>query len=83
MHDLWVNRDPLRRMQLHLKSRGVVDQAGLDRIENEVKEDLRVAWEDAQKEPAPEAAYYFGQVHADQSQRLQRQMTRFDKGDRG
>jgi len=81
-HELWVNRDPLRRMQLHLKARGVVDQAGLDRIEDEVKEDLRVAWEDAQKEPAPDPAYYFSKVHADQSQRLQRQMTRFDKDDR-
>ncbi len=83
MHELWVNRDPLRRMQIHLKARGVVDQAGLDRIEDEVKEDLRVAWEEAQKEPAPDPTYYFGKVHADQSQRLQRQMKRFDKGDRG
>ncbi len=83
MHELWVNRDPLRRMQIHLKARGVLDQAGLDRIEDEVKEDLRVGWEEAQKEPAPDPTYYFGKVHADQSQRLQRQMKRFDKGDRG
>jgi pyruvate dehydrogenase E1 component alpha subunit len=78
MHDLWVNRDPLRRMQLHLIARGVVDRPALDKIEEEVKEELRVAWEEAQKEPAPDPAYYFGHVHADQSPRLHRQLRRFE-----
>jgi pyruvate dehydrogenase E1 component alpha subunit len=77
MHELWVNRDPLRRMQVHLKSRGVVDQAGLDAIEEEVKEDLRVAWDEAQQEPAPDPTFYFGQVHAGESPRLHRQLERF------
>jgi len=77
MHDLWVNRDPLRRMQLHLIARGVVDRPALDKIEEEVKEELRVAWEEAQNEPAPDPAYYFGHVHADQSPRLHRQLGRF------
>ena len=77
MHDLWANRDPLHRMQLHLTARGVVDKAALDRIEEEVKDELRVAWEQAQKEPAPDPAYYFGHVHADRSPRLQRQLGRF------
>ena len=82
MHDLWVNRDPLRRMQLHLIARGVVDRPALEKIEEEVKEELRVAWEEAQKEPAPDPAYYFGHVHADQSPRLERQLGRFGKNDR-
>ena len=81
MHDLWVNRDPLRRMRLHLVARGVIDQAGIERIEEEVKEELRVAWEEAQKEPAPDPAYYFGQVHADISPRLNEQLRRFEKRD--
>src|SRR6202140_4317618 len=63
LHDLWVNRDPLRRMQLHLKARGVVDEAALDRMEDEVKDELRVAWEEAQGGPAPDPDFYFGQVH--------------------
>jgi len=83
LHDLWVNRDPLRRMQLHLTSRGVVDKAGLDRIEDEVKEELRVAWDEAQKEPAPDPDFYFGQVHAARSSRLQRQLKRFAKDGNG
>jgi TPP-dependent pyruvate/acetoin dehydrogenase alpha subunit len=64
-------------MQLHLLARGVVNKATLEKIENEVKEDLRLAWEEAQKEPAPDPAFYFGQVHADHSPRLQRQLGRF------
>jgi pyruvate dehydrogenase E1 component alpha subunit len=81
MHDLWVNRDPLRRMQLHLVARGVIDKAGLEKIEEEVKEELRVAWEEAQREPAPDPRYYFAHVHADVSPRLQRQLERFEDGD--
>ena len=79
LHDLWVNRDPLRRMQLHLIARGVVDKAALERIEDEVKEELRVAWDEAQKEPAPDPDFYFGQVHAGRSARLQGQLERFAK----
>ena len=74
LHDAWVNRDPLRRMQVHLKSRGVVDQAALDRIEDEVKEELRVAWEEAQREPAPDPLFYFGQTNARPSARLEGQL---------
>jgi pyruvate dehydrogenase E1 component alpha subunit len=81
LHDLWVNRDPLRRMRLHLVARGVIDEAGLEAIEEEVKEELRVAWEEAQKEPAPDPAYYFGHVHAEQSTRLRGQLRRFEKND--
>jgi len=70
-------------MQLHLKSRGVADQAALDRIEEEVKDELRVAWDEAQNEPAPDPAFYFGQTHATPSRRLQRQLERFEKHDGG
>jgi pyruvate dehydrogenase E1 component alpha subunit len=83
LHELWVNRDPLRRMQLHLMARGVVDQAALDAIEEEVKEELRVAWDEAQQEPAPDPSFYFGQVHAGESPRLHRQLERFEKGSDG
>jgi pyruvate dehydrogenase E1 component alpha subunit len=83
MHELWVDRDPLRRMQLHLVSRGVVDRAALDRIEDQVKEELRVAWDEAQKEPAPDPSFYFAQVHEDTSPRLRRDLERFDRNRRG
>jgi pyruvate dehydrogenase E1 component alpha subunit len=79
LHDLWVNRDPLRRMQLHLTARGVVDNGALERIDEEVKEELRVAWDEAQKEAAPDPDFYFGQVHAGRSARLKRQLERFAK----
>ncbi len=82
LHDLWVNRDPLRRVQMHLTSRGVVDKASLDRIDDEVKEELRIAWDEAQKEPAPDPDFYFGQVRAERSLRLQGQLERFAKDDR-
>lgn len=79
MHDMWVDRDPLRRMQLHLVSRGVIDRSGLERMEDEVKEELRVAWDEAQKEPAPDPSYYFGHVHAAPSTRLGGQLKRFER----
>lgn len=79
MHDAWVDRDPLRRMQLHLVSRGVIDRPGLERIEEEVKEELRVAWDEAQREPAPDPLFYFGQVHGSASPRLHSQLARFER----
>ena len=82
MHELWVGRDPLRRMQIHLVARGVIDRAGLERIEDEVKEELGLAWEEAQREPPPDPSFYFRQVFAEPPTRLSRDLRRFD-GDRG
>ena len=79
MHDAWVDRDPLRRMQLHLMSRGVVDRPALDRIEEEVKEELRMAWDEAQQEPAPDPRFYFAQVDGEPSARLALQLRRFGR----
>src|SRR5438067_2705575 len=79
MHDLWVDRDPLLRMQRYLKTKGVVDAAGLEKIEEDVREELRVAWDEAQREPAPDAHEYFAHVHAKPSDRLQRQLSRVRK----
>jgi len=76
MHELWVNRDPLLRMQRYLKSTKVLDDAGLEKIEQDVREELRVAWDEAVKEPAPDPDFYFGQVHAQHSDRLHRQLSR-------
>ncbi len=81
MHDLWVNRDPLLRMQRYLKTKGVIDDTGLERIEADVREELRVAWDEAVKEPAPDPGFYFGQVHATQSDRLARQLARHRRDD--
>ena len=83
MHDVWVDRDPLRRMRLHLISRRVIDPAGLERMEEDIKEELRVAWEEAQKEPAPDPSSYFSHVHASPSARLGSQLKRFEGGARG
>ncbi len=79
MHDLWVNRDPLLRMQRYLKTAGLIDDAGLEKIEQDVREELRVAWDEAVKEPAPDPDFYFNQVHATASSRLQRQLARHRK----
>jgi pyruvate dehydrogenase E1 component subunit alpha len=76
MHDLWVNRDPLLRMQRYLKAKGVIDAAGLEQIEERVREELRVAWDEAQQEPAPDPLEYFAHVHSEPSDRLQRQLSR-------
>ncbi len=83
MHEVWVDRDPLRRMQLYLISQGVIDRAGLERMDEDIKEELRVAWEEAQKEPAPDPSYYFGHVYASPSARLGSQLNRFERRGRG
>jgi pyruvate dehydrogenase E1 component alpha subunit len=79
MHDPWVNRDPLLRMQRYLKAKGVVDASGLEKIEEDVREELRIAWDEAQNEPAPDAREYFEHVHAQPSDRLKRQLSRLSK----
>ena len=81
MHEQWVNRDPLLRMQRYLKSTRVVDDPALERIESDVREELRVAWDEAVKEPAPDPGFYFGQVHARAHDRLQRQLARHARTD--
>ncbi len=48
----------------------------------EVKEELRAAWDEAQKEPAPDPSYYFGQVHASPSARLSSQLLRLERDPR-
>jgi pyruvate dehydrogenase E1 component subunit alpha len=83
MHETWVDRDPLRRMHLHLLARGVVDSAGLERMEEEVKEELRVAWDEAQREPAPDPAYYFGHVADSPGARVDGQLRRYGREGRG
>jgi TPP-dependent pyruvate/acetoin dehydrogenase alpha subunit len=54
----------------------VVDDAALEKIEADVREELRVAWDEAVKEPAPDPGHYFGQVHASAHDRLARQLAR-------
>jgi pyruvate dehydrogenase E1 component subunit alpha len=81
MHELWVDRDPLRRMQIHLTSRGVIDRAGLEKMEDEVKDELRIAWDEAQREPAPDPAYYFGHVFERPTARQRRDLARFERSD--
>ena len=83
MHDAWVNRDPLRRMRLHLVARGIADDPGLARMEEEIKEELRAAWEEAQREPAPDPRFYFGEVHARHGRRLEKQLERYGGETRG
>jgi len=83
MHDQWVNRDPLLRMQRYLKARGVVDAARLEQVESDVREELRVAWDEAQNEPAPDPRQYFEHVHAEPSDRLKRQLAHVRKDGNG
>ena len=52
-------------------------------MEEEVREELRATWDDAQKEPAPDPSYYFGHVHASPTQRLGAQLSRFEDKGRG
>jgi 2-oxoisovalerate dehydrogenase E1 component len=46
-------RDPLSKMQMHLLREGILDAAGITRLEKEVDEEVRVAAERALRSPLP------------------------------
>jgi pyruvate dehydrogenase E1 component alpha subunit len=68
----WASRDPLIRLRLYLEQRGRGGE--LDAIDGEVTEELKRAWEEAQREPAPDAREYFEHVFADVPPRLRTQL---------
>lgn len=50
--DQWLKRDPLVRFQKYLVDRGLLDQAKIDQIEEEVKADIQAAVDRAEQQMA-------------------------------
>jgi pyruvate dehydrogenase E1 component alpha subunit len=57
--ELWRKRDPIPRLERHLLSEEICDQARLDAIQLEVNETVEAAmrFAEASPAPAPEALY--------------------------
>ncbi len=65
--ELWRKRDPIPRLARHLIQEGIVDQARIESIHEEVDQEVQAAMRFAEEspEPAPEALYedLFVEVH--------------------
>jgi pyruvate dehydrogenase E1 component alpha subunit len=83
MHDLWVPRDPLRRLRIYLESTGALAKDGFEQLEAEVREALSAGWEEAQQEPPPDPQHYFRLVETNTSPRLERQLRALGQSHRG
>jgi 2-oxoisovalerate dehydrogenase E1 component len=51
-----ASKDPLTRMQLYLLREGILDEAGIDRLERQVDEEVQRAADRAVRAPLPEVA---------------------------
>lgn len=51
--ELWRRRDPIPRLAKHLLKEGIADQARLDAIHREVKEEVQAAMRFAEESPEP------------------------------
>ncbi len=74
MHDAWVNKDPLLRMQRFLRNQGQLDDHGLEVMESSIRDELAAAWSEAQREPHPDPIEFFSNVYAQVPPRLARQL---------
>ena len=54
--DEWAERDPLKRLADVLRSRGLIDEAGLSAIQTRVHEDFQRAVELARQAPQPDVS---------------------------
>ncbi|MEA3640570.1 MAG: pyruvate dehydrogenase (acetyl-transferring) E1 component subunit alpha [Lamprobacter sp.] len=45
----WERREPLPRIQRYLKERGILDEDGLEALENEISEQIDEAWSDTEQ----------------------------------
>jgi pyruvate dehydrogenase E1 component alpha subunit len=71
--EFWRRRDPVDRMERHLRERGLLDDAGVDRVRREAEEmaaDLRAR---LSADPSPDALDLFEHVYARRTPQLDEQ----------
>ncbi|MFD7133084.1 pyruvate dehydrogenase (acetyl-transferring) E1 component subunit alpha [Streptomyces sp. NPDC059894] len=69
----WRRRDPVERMERHLRERGLLDDAGVDRVRQEAEEmaaDLRAR---LSEDPSPDPLDLFEHVYATRTPQLEEQ----------
>jgi pyruvate dehydrogenase E1 component alpha subunit len=78
--EAWRARDPLPRAQELLRERGRLDDAGLERLEGEIKAEIDDAWKEARAEIerlGERPAHLFEHVYAERPWTLERQRRDF------
>jgi len=73
MRDAWRPKDPLLRVQLHLKQQGLWSEERGAEMDQEIAAELDRAWQTAQAEPPPSLAESLSHVFAEMTPRLRAQ----------
>jgi pyruvate dehydrogenase E1 component alpha subunit len=76
MRERWQDRDPLLRVQRYLRHRGVWTDGLAARLEEEIREELDAAWEEARRLPPPRLEESLERVFAEMTPRLRAQWAR-------
>ncbi|MEU4659901.1 pyruvate dehydrogenase (acetyl-transferring) E1 component subunit alpha [Streptomyces sp. NPDC023723] len=71
--EFWRRRDPVDRMERHLRERGLLDDAGVDRVRREAEEMAAELRARLAEEPAPDALDLFEHVYARRTPQLEEQ----------
>ncbi|MFC9847862.1 pyruvate dehydrogenase (acetyl-transferring) E1 component subunit alpha [Streptomyces sp. NPDC060223] len=71
--EFWRRRDPVERMERHLRDRGILDDAEVDRIRQEAEDMARDLRGQLSTDPSPEALDLFEHVYARRTPQLDEQ----------
>ncbi|SCZ57630.1 pyruvate dehydrogenase (acetyl-transferring) E1 component subunit alpha [Thiohalomonas denitrificans] len=76
----WERKEPLIRFRRYLESRGLLSDQEVERLEQEIKEEIEQAWQEAQVQMEnPDPSVMFEHIYADPPDYLQAQRAAFQK----
>jgi pyruvate dehydrogenase E1 component alpha subunit len=75
----WRRRDPIERLQILLKQRELLDDAAIESLENDIKQDIDTAWKDTKQqiEKLRDPSVMFEHLYAESPSYLQEQQAAF------
>ena len=81
----WRERDPLTRLQRYLSGRGVLDEGAVERLEQEIEQEIDQAWQETEQRMAEleDPGAMFEHVYAEPPASLREQRQAFERGRQG